>query len=89
MVKYLVLVLLVAALIWWARASRRPRGGAGQSSTDGAKADARAQSPVMVECAHCGLHLPRTEALAGPGGTFCSEAHRAAGAKATPGGSDH
>jgi uncharacterized protein len=32
----------------------------------------------MVACSHCGLHLPRGEALPAAGGHFCSEAHRAA-----------
>jgi uncharacterized protein len=33
----------------------------------------------MVRCAHCGLHLPATEAIAGPGGAvYCSTAHREA-----------
>jgi uncharacterized protein len=32
----------------------------------------------MLACAHCGVHLPRDEALPGRGGVFCSEAHRAA-----------
>jgi uncharacterized protein len=35
----------------------------------------------MVRCAHCGLHLPATDALAGPdGAVYCSTAHRQAGA---------
>ena len=33
----------------------------------------------MVRCAHCGLFLPRPEALAGGGDWYCSEAHRQAG----------
>jgi uncharacterized protein len=32
----------------------------------------------MLACAHCGVHLPRDEALPGRGGVFCGEAHRAA-----------
>jgi uncharacterized protein len=32
----------------------------------------------MVRCAHCGLHLPATDALPGPGGVYCSAAHRRA-----------
>jgi len=34
----------------------------------------------MVRCAHCGLHLPAADALAGPdGAVYCSAAHRQAG----------
>lgn len=86
MVKYLVLLLLIAALIWWARAGRRS-GGAG-SGPSAAKPPRGSDAPVMVECAHCGIHLPRTESLPGPGGAFCCEAHRAAGAKVPSDGSD-
>jgi uncharacterized protein len=34
----------------------------------------------MVACAHCGLHLPRGEALEVSSRFFCSEEHRRAGA---------
>jgi uncharacterized protein len=30
-----------------------------------------------VRCAHCGVHLPRSEALPGRGGLFCGPSHRA------------
>jgi uncharacterized protein len=34
----------------------------------------------MLACAHCGVHLPRAEALMDPAGRpFCTEAHRLAG----------
>ncbi|MDE1942638.1 MAG: hypothetical protein KGI47_05785 [Betaproteobacteria bacterium] len=39
--------------------------------------DAGAQE--MVRCAHCGLYIPRTEALPGGGAFYCSEPHRRAG----------
>jgi uncharacterized protein len=33
----------------------------------------------MVECAHCGLHVPESEAISGEGlAHFCCEAHRKA-----------
>lgn len=34
----------------------------------------------MVPCAHCGLNLPRSEALEESGRFFCSEEHRRLGA---------
>jgi uncharacterized protein len=34
----------------------------------------------MVSCAHCGLHLPRTDALPAGERFFCSEEHRQRGA---------
>ena len=36
---------------------------------------------AMVACAHCGWHLPHSEALAHAGQHYCSPAHRDAGAR--------
>jgi len=33
----------------------------------------------MVVCAHCGVHLPASEAVSEDGQSYCSAAHRAAG----------
>jgi uncharacterized protein len=33
----------------------------------------------MVACSHCGLNLPRSEALEQSGQFFCSEEHRRIG----------
>ena len=40
---------------------------------------ARAQSGKdMVRCAHCGLHIPASEAIRADGKTYCSDEHRLA-----------
>ncbi|MBX3604189.1 MAG: hypothetical protein KF788_02905 [Piscinibacter sp.] len=69
--KYLLLLVAVLVLLWLLRGSRRgepppPPAAPGESSA----------RPV-VACRHCGVHLPRDEALPGRGGVFCGEAHRA------------
>jgi uncharacterized protein len=75
----LVLVVLAVIALWWLlrRSLRRhmppPRRGAKPG----------AAQPILA-CAHCGLHLPRDEALPGRGGVFCSAAHRTAFEKANP-----
>jgi uncharacterized protein len=33
----------------------------------------------MVRCAHCGIHIPKNEALQRDGRDYCSEEHRDAG----------
>lgn len=43
-------------------------------ATDGA-------SEPMVRCAHCGIHLPRSEALLKDGQTWCGQAHARLGAR--------
>lgn len=82
MTKYLVLVLVLLLVIWLGKSSRR-KGDAARKTQDQAAQPRKGMEPpqvggeVMSVCAHCGLHLPRSEALPGRGGVFCSEAHRA------------
>ncbi len=76
--KLLVVVLALALLGWllFGRAGRR-RGRDQGAST-------RASPPLegMVACAHCGVHLPASEALLAHGRSYCSAAHRDAGPSA-------
>ncbi|HWI11812.1 MAG TPA: PP0621 family protein [Burkholderiaceae bacterium] len=77
--KFLLLLVAVFVLLWLLRGSlqraRRPPSAP--------KPGAEAPQP-MLSCAHCGLHLPRDEALPGRGGVFCGAAHRAAYEQAHP-----
>lgn len=68
-----VLVLLVVAIGVLLLAKRLRGSGVPPSGT-------RAQAPqAMVECAHCGLHLPAADALLEGRNVFCSEGHRRLG----------
>ena len=40
----------------------------------------RGSPETMVRCAHCGIHLPRSEALLVGGKTWCSKEHAKLGA---------
>lgn len=80
--KYLLwLVIGVAFFYWITRASRRamrdqqsPPRSAGPASPP--RGDARAIE-AMLPCAHCGIHIPASEAiLTGPGQSYCSQTHR-------------
>ncbi len=68
MLKYLLLLIL-ALVVWWAwkkRAELPP---------------AETPPPLperMVRCAHCGVHLPESDALVDGDRHFCNEAHRRA-----------
>ena len=72
--KILLFLVVVFVLLWLLRgATSRRRGGVAPPP----------QAPQeMIACAHCGVHLPRDEALPGRGGVFCGDAHRAAFEKA-------
>lgn len=71
--KYLlVLAVIVLVLLWLTRS----RASASKARSDQAAAP---RSPeAMVSCAHCGVHLPRGDAVTGAQGLYCSEAHRLA-----------
>jgi len=72
--KILLFLVVVFVLLWLLRgATSRRRGGVAPPP----------QAPQeMIACAHCGVHLPRDEALPGRGGVFCGDAHRTAFEKA-------
>ena len=74
--KYLVVFTLVLVGLWLWRNKRR--ADLRQSNQEPAK---RSTSPPglpteIVACDVCHVHLPRAEALTGPGGVYCSAAHR-------------
>ena len=70
--KYLLLV--VVGFVVWAviRAYKR--------SLDKPQAPTRSQAAEdMVKCAHCGVNLPRSEAIYSGGDFFCTPEHRQLG----------
>ena len=76
--KYVLVLLVIVFVLWWMWG----RGGRGERSTGRRAAEAApGQAPeAMVRCAHCGVHLPRSDALPAPDGAlYCSAAHRLAG----------
>lgn len=79
----LVVVLVAFAVLWLLlRASvRRMRHGGQRRDAPSRRAGG---AVPMLECAQCGVHLPRDEALPGRGGVFCCEAHRAVYEKGHP-----
>ncbi len=77
--KYLVVLLVVAVGIWLWRKGRREEMRERAAPPKRPSAPAVGPPQAMARCAHCGLHLPATDALPGPGGlVYCSAAHRRA-----------
>jgi uncharacterized protein len=68
--KYAILLLVIVGVVWWLL-GRRPaiRNKPGAAPT----------RQAMVACAHCGVHLPQSEAVVDAQGVFCGEPHRVAG----------
>jgi uncharacterized protein len=70
--KYLVLLLVVLAVVWFWRNGR----GTGAPGPQARKAPPP-QPQDMVQCPVCHVHLPRADALPGPDGQlYCCTEHR-------------
>jgi len=66
--RLIVLVLLVVVAVWLLRRALR----------SGERPDFDSKPPVhgeLVSCAHCGVHLPRSEARTAGERLYCSEEH--------------
>ena len=68
--KYLVLLIIVFAGIWWIRQQRQPN----QTSSKNRRSSS--QTVTMVPCAQCGTHVPENDAVRGKQGLYCSESHQ-------------
>lgn len=78
--RVLLIVFLVLAVLWWTRGRRRSK-----PETSAPAAEPAQLAQAIVPCAHCGLHLPRHEALPGLGvALYCSEVHRREAGDAAP-----
>jgi uncharacterized protein len=80
--KYLLVLAVLWVAIWlWRKNRREEMRDAQREKTARAQRQPAAPAPpkAMLRCAHCGLHLPASDALAGPGdAVYCSVAHRQA-----------
>lgn len=74
--KYLVIFGIALLVIWIWKSNRR--NDALEKRADSARPSKAAPiATEIVACEVCHVHLPRSEALAGPGGgVYCSDAHR-------------
>jgi uncharacterized protein len=89
MARVLIIAALIGLVAWWVMSRLRARDAADDTdradpAAPGTRRRARKARPPqaqpMVACAHCGVHLPRSDAVAdGAGRLFCGDAHRIAG----------
>ncbi|MCW0208266.1 hypothetical protein AVE30378_01502 [Achromobacter veterisilvae] len=77
--KLLFWIFLVIAVLFVARIAGRMAAAKQAGAQGGKSARGRAPQPKplesMVRCAHCGIHLPRSEALLQNGQTWCTAEH--------------
>jgi uncharacterized protein len=77
--KYLLVLVIAFVVIWIWKSERRADISEKSKAARDRKARKSNQKMVTTEvvaCDVCGLHLPRLDALTGPGGVYCSDAHR-------------
>ena len=78
--KYLLVLLVVVIAIGIWRSKRRVSGTSqGSTAQSTARATALNKPQAMMECAHCGLHLPQKDAVTDAQGRhYCGAEHRQA-----------
>jgi uncharacterized protein len=67
-------LIVIAIAIWLViTILKRYRNGVDQSGKQGANGQSPAET--MIQCAHCGVHLPVSESIQSHGQFFCCQAH--------------
>jgi uncharacterized protein len=69
-----MLKILLLAIIVWLLFQIIKRYSRSLQSRNAAKK--RTEEAVMVQCRHCGLHVPKEDSVTSQGQYFCSEEHR-------------
>lgn len=70
-----MLKLLLLVVIVWLVYSLLKKYSRSVAGDEGSEPSASASPEDMVRCAHCGVHLPRSEAILSHDEFFCCEAH--------------
>ena len=87
MIGKLVFFLIIAALVYWLLkirfsddddyADKKDTVEDATENADNAENDGQPKAlEEMVRCAHCGVHLPRSESVVSQGKFFCCNEHR-------------
>ena len=75
MARILILLAVVLGVIWWLRSRAEARRGETARRSRPANDSREGSAEAMVQCAHCGVHLPRSEAIAWHGLHYCRRSH--------------
>ena len=74
--RYLIVILLILVVFWLWRSGRPNQKTAAQPRHTSSSSGKDKEITEMVACGICQVHLPKSEALIGGDGFYCSEAHR-------------
>lgn len=75
MSRLLLLVALLLVILWALQRGAQGRRRQTRDETPRATDPSSDASRTIVPCAHCGVHLPRAEAIEADGRMYCSHAH--------------
>jgi uncharacterized protein len=67
--------LIILAIAIWLVITILKRYRKSLDQSDASAASTGRDSESMVQCAHCGIHLPQSESVQSDGQYFCSQAH--------------
>ena len=79
--KILIALVILVAIIWLVRAARKDEPKAGDHTAPVAKpvSPIEVSKPTQVlQCHHCGVHVPASDCVPGKKGVYCTVAHREA-----------
>ena len=74
--KYLIIIALALMVFWLWRHSRQAEKDSHSAPPKRAPSPKAVKVTEMVACDLCHMHLPKSEALIGNEGIYCSDAHR-------------
>ncbi|CAG9181646.1 hypothetical protein LMG23992_04549 [Cupriavidus laharis] len=75
MARILILLAVVLGVFWWLRSRAEAQREEAARATRPTPASRDNEAEAMVQCAHCGVHLPRSEAIAWRGLHYCRRSH--------------
>lgn len=80
LLRFLVLLVVVLAAVWWIRAAL---ARSGRRADDAPRARRQPAAPErMLECTHCGILVPESEGVREAERFYCCADHRRAGPRA-------
>jgi uncharacterized protein len=68
--------IIIALVFFWAVRKTLRKIQDQQKQTDREELPSSGVEETMVRCAHCSVHLPRSESITSQGEFFCSDEHR-------------
>ena len=77
--KFLIALVVIITVVWLVRAARKDTPADKNSPPPPQRPTShvgQGEPAAMLQCRHCGLHLPSDEAIQGQLGAYCTQAHR-------------